>query len=92
MAKNFKNNENEKGFIQIIIIIIMSIVIISLLGISLNELLSNKALNENFKLVWSLIKKTWDSYLIIPAKYIWSLWVMYVWNPFLKILTSKITQ
>lgn len=62
---------NEKGFIQIIVIIILVIVIISLLGISLREIFSklsdNPTISENFKYVTDWIAGLYNKYLAQPV-------------------------
>lgn len=63
--------ENNKGFIQIIVIIILVIVIVSLLGISLREvfgkLSSNPTISENFKYVKDWIAGLYNKYLAQPV-------------------------
>lgn len=59
--------KSEKGLIQTIIIIILTIIILSLLGISIRTLIEkisgNDLIGENFNYVWNGIKKFFDKYL-----------------------------
>ena len=42
---------NQKGFLQLIVILVLLVVILSLLGVSLSTLFENKTLQENFSFV-----------------------------------------
>jgi len=61
----------NKGIIQLIIIIVLSIVILSLLGVSLRTLFTDQTLLENFKFAWEFLKHAWGTYV---WPYVDSLW------------------
>lgn len=71
-------NKNRKGFVSIIIILIMAVIILSLLGVNFNILFKNKALQENFKLVWDFLKFIWNKYVLRPSIFIWTIMKRYV--------------
>jgi hypothetical protein len=54
--------QKNAGFIQLIIIIILSIVILSLLGVSIGSLINNKTLHENFSFLWNFLVWIWQTY------------------------------
>lgn len=56
------------GFIQLIIIIVLSVIILSLLGVSISSLINNKTLRENFSLLLQGIRWLWDHYLFAQVK------------------------
>lgn len=62
-----KPKETEKGLVQMIVIIVLTIVILSLLGISLkglfDKLAANETLGENFSYVWNWLKDFFNKYL-----------------------------
>ncbi|MBI2052749.1 MAG: hypothetical protein HYT34_00705 [Candidatus Ryanbacteria bacterium] len=78
MAQKYK----ERGFIELIVIVILLVVIVSLLGVSLTSLVSNKTLKENFALLWQGVVWLWQHYIAS----LWSLFRSYIiipiWNRF----------
>lgn len=63
--------EHNKGIIQLIIIIVLSVIIISLLGVSLRTLLTDETLTENFIFLWDFIKHTWEIYVWPYLQIVW---------------------
>jgi len=59
----------ERGIVQLAIIIVLSVIILSLLGVSISSLLNNKTLRENFGTLWKGIRWFWDAY----SSTIWAL-------------------
>lgn len=78
--------ENKRGFIQILIILVLLIVIISLLGVSLGELFSNKTLKDNFSYVFRGINFVWENYLLAPVKIIFGTFKDLLWEPLAETL------
>jgi len=70
--------KNNKGFIQLIVIIALVLIVISLLGVSLGDLFDNETLQKNFSFAWQWAKYIWDNYFY-PL----------VWKPLLEA-TEKI--
>ncbi len=62
----------SSGFIQLIIIIILSVVILSLLGVSIGSLMNNKTLRENFATLWSWTTWAWHNFLKDYAVSTWN--------------------
>lgn len=54
--------QSNRGIIQFLIIIILSVVILSLLGVSLGSLLNQKTLQENFAFLWQGAVFVWNNY------------------------------
>lgn len=54
----------QKGFIQLIVILVLMLVIASLLGADLSSLYKNKTLQTNFSVAWRGIEKAWDQYVL----------------------------
>ncbi|OGZ46879.1 MAG: hypothetical protein A3J54_00265 [Candidatus Ryanbacteria bacterium RIFCSPHIGHO2_02_FULL_45_13b] len=61
----------NKGIIQLVIIVILSVIILSLLGVSLRTLLTDQTLKENFIFLWNFLKHAWGIYV---WPYIQTLW------------------
>ena len=63
--------QKRGGFIQLIIIVILSVVVLSLLGVSISSLINNKTLRENFALLIKGSRWLWDNYLFAQIKIAW---------------------
>lgn len=61
----------DKGFIQLIIILLLSLIIISMLGVSVSSFINNKTLRENFSLLWQALVWLWQNYLLAQAQAVW---------------------
>lgn len=61
----------NKGIIQLIIIIVLSIVVLSLLGVSLRALFTDQTFKENFVFVWNFVLHAWGTYM---WPYLQTLW------------------
>lgn len=59
-----RNMPTNQGFIQFIIIIVLSVVILSLLGVSIGSFISNTTLRENFAFLWKGIAWVWQNYIV----------------------------
>jgi hypothetical protein len=63
--------QHNKGIIQFIIIIILSVIILSLLGVSLRTLFTDQTLGENFVFVWDFTKHAWGTYIWPYTESLW---------------------
>jgi len=82
----------NRGFIQIIVIVAIFIITISLLGISLSSIFNNGLIRDNFSFVWRWSDYVWENYLKIPAKFIWNLFVDFIWEPFNDIVRTNFKE
>lgn len=69
--QNFGSTPQNKGIVQLIIIVILSVTILSLLGVSLRALFTDQNLKENFIFLWNFLKHAWGIYV---GPYVESLW------------------
>lgn len=53
----------DRGFIQLVIILLLSVLVLSLLGVSLQGLFNDKTIRENFVFVWQTISYGWRTYV-----------------------------
>jgi|SRR3989344_1525760 len=81
---------NNKGFVQIVIILVLLLIILSLLGVSLSSLFSNPILAENFGFVKTWGLWLWNNYLAGPANKLWSLVGALIWDPFMDVMGGLI--
>ncbi len=63
----------QKGIVQLLVIIVLFVIILSLLGVSISSLINDKTLRENFALLWKGVTWIWDQYLAEQVKTIWHL-------------------
>ena len=75
-------DSKERGFMELIIIVILLVVILSLLGVSLTSLFNNKTLKENFALLWQGVVWLWQHYIASLWNLIKSRIVIPIWNKF----------
>ncbi|HEY4528117.1 MAG TPA: hypothetical protein VJL09_03680 [Candidatus Paceibacterota bacterium] len=76
----------DRGIIQLLIILVLAVVIISLLGVKLGEVFQNKVLQDNFSFVFRAAKFVWENYLARPAKIIVRTFAELIWQPFVDTL------
>ncbi|KKT42362.1 MAG: hypothetical protein UW30_C0001G0087 [Candidatus Giovannonibacteria bacterium GW2011_GWA2_44_13b] len=77
---------NQRGFVQIIIIIVLLVVILSLLGVSLSSLFSNPILKDNFGFIGDWLSNIWNNYLATSAHYFWNIIKEVIWTPFVETM------
>ncbi len=53
----------NKGFLKIIVLLIVVIIILSLFKLRISAIFENQFVKENFGFVWDLLKSGWDKYL-----------------------------
>ena len=64
--------KNKKGFIRLIVLIIVAIIILSYLNFDLKKLFTTPTTVNNFSYVWTFIKNVWNNYLSVPFTFLWS--------------------
>lgn len=65
-----KINTN-RGFVKMVIIIILAIVILSYFGFNLRDIFTSELVQDNLSYVWGFVVKVWD------------LFIQYIWTPLL---------
>ena len=63
---------SKRGFIGIIVLIVIAILLLSYLGFDLKKIFNSPAVKNNFLYVWGIIKTIWNDYLSAPWKFIWN--------------------
>lgn len=53
----------NKGFLKIIVLLIVVIIILSLFKIRINAIFDNQFVKENFGFIWDMMKSGWEKYL-----------------------------
>lgn len=76
----YKNNQG--GFIKLIIIIVVVIVVLSYFGFNLRAIIEAPATQDNLGYIWGFVMGIWTDYLSVPFAYLWSIFVQFLWDPF----------
>ena len=80
---------SNRGFIQLVVILVLLVVILSLLGVSLSALFENKTLQENFGFIGTGFKNLWGSGFGETVQAIWNLVWNGVFSKFFSLLGAK---
>ncbi|OGF82247.1 hypothetical protein A3B18_03845 [Candidatus Giovannonibacteria bacterium RIFCSPLOWO2_01_FULL_46_13] len=83
--------KNNRGFVQLLVILVLVVIIISLLGVSLGDIPEKNTLKENFGYVWDGIEYVWENFIYPYAGTIWEKAREYIWEPILRT-ANKIRQ
>lgn len=79
--------QRDRGFIGMIVLIVIAIVILSYLGFDLKKIFTSDSVQKNFSYVTDVIKDVWSGYLSKPFTFVWSEAVkplfQIVWKAFL---------
>ena len=77
-----KNTSTNRGFIKIILIIVVALLVLSYFGFSLRDLVNAPVTQDNFGYVASTTTTFWGKYLKNPATYVWNdVFITLIWNP-----------
>ena len=80
--KKINHPAGERGFIKLIIIIVIALLIISYFGINLRKVVTAPTTQDNFSYVATTTVSVWNKYLKSPASYLWhKIFVELIWNP-----------
>lgn len=71
----------DRGLIKIILIIIVALLVLSYFGINLRQLVNAPTTQDNVSYVASTTVTVWDSYLKVPATYLWGVFIDLIWTP-----------
>ncbi|MEK7514390.1 MAG: hypothetical protein AAB587_01025 [Patescibacteria group bacterium] len=70
--------KNQKGFIQLIIIIVIAILALNYFGFNVRDIFDSPQFKGAFDSTWNTLIYIWDTYLKGPAVYVWEV----LWNQF----------
>jgi hypothetical protein len=62
---------SKRGFIGIIVIVVIAILLLSYLGFDLKKIFTSEPVKNNFTYVWGVIRNVWVNYLSVPFTFIW---------------------
>ncbi|MEI7513476.1 MAG: hypothetical protein WCJ74_02550 [bacterium] len=62
---------SKRGFIGIIVLVVIAILLLSYLGFDLKKIFTAPAVKNNFSYVWGFISNIWMNYLSVPFTFLW---------------------
>ena len=78
----------NKGFIGILLLIVIAILVVSYFNIDLQSLVEKPQTQKNAAYVTTTTTSFWNSYLQKPASYLWNtVFVGLLWNSFIDNMT-----
>jgi len=88
MMTMFIHQPEQKGFIKLIIVIVIALLILSYFGFDLEQLAKNPTTQKNFNYVERIVLSIWQNVLKKPVMYVWNIFVDLIWQPALNNLTK----
>ncbi len=72
------------GLIGFIIILIIAIIVLGYFGISIRSIFGGGTTRDNLDYAWQMIKDAWNTYLAVPAYYVWNIFYNLLWRSFVE--------
>ena len=76
------NQTSERGFLKLIILIVIGLIILGYFGLNIHEILAKPVVHDNLVYFWDLLKTLWSDYLVGPATWIWDNIIGFLWELF----------
>jgi len=81
-------NINRKGFIRMIIVIIIALIVLGALGFNVKDIMNSEKVQTNLHYAWDLVIMVWNNFLAVPALWIWDKIVIgLIWNNLFRIMS-----
>ncbi len=72
----------DRGFIKIILLIVIGLIVLGYLGINLKDVLASPVVKENLSYAWHLAQELWTNWLRTPFMWVWEHIVKFFWRLF----------
>ncbi len=73
------------GLISFIIILLIVIIVLGYFGISIRSIFGGgTTARDNLEYAWQMIKYVWNTYLTVPAYYVWNIFYNLLWRSFVE--------
>ena len=72
----------QKGFIKLIILIVLGLILLGYFGFNIREIIEGETVQSNLGYFWDLIVRLWVDYLRGPAVWIWDNIISILWDLF----------
>ena len=77
--------KKERGFVQLLVILILIVIIMSLLGVSLGDIPEKNTLKENFGYLGDGVTYAWNKFIYPYSGIVWEKSREYIWEPILTV-------
>ncbi len=64
--------ENNRGFVKLIILIVVILLVLGYLGFNLRDIINSQTFQENWDFIKEIAVKLWNSVLRAPVLFIWN--------------------
>ncbi len=78
----------NRGFIQIIVLVVIILVALGYFGFSIREIMDSPVVSDNLSYVWNATVHLWNTYLAASAAYLWGVFKNLLWGAFITNLES----
>ena len=73
------------GLIGFIILLIIAIIVLGYFGISIRSIFGGGTTSrDNLDYAWQTVKYVWNTYLSVPAYYVWNIFYNLLWKSFIE--------
>ena len=80
--------KRNTGLIYFLILLVIALVILGYYGFSVRQAVQNPTTQDNISYVWNGAVNIWNTFLKVPATYLWNIFIKDVWNPAVSNLGS----
>ncbi len=82
MNERREKNETSRGFIKIILLIVIGLILLGYFGVNLKDVLASPVVKENLSYAWNLAKELWAHWLRAPVVWVWDHLLKFLWDMF----------
>lgn len=80
---NMAKGTKSRGFIKLILLIIIGLVILGYFGLNIKDILASPVVEENLAYAWELATTVWTNWLQAPAQWVFEHIIKLFWQFFL---------
>jgi hypothetical protein len=73
--------KTQQGIVKTVILLVIALLILSYYGFDLRKTVDSPTTQSNFSYVKTFVVNFWTNYLEKPAKYVWNIFLTYIWTP-----------
>jgi hypothetical protein len=76
----------NKGFIGLVVVIVIGLIILGLYGFNLEKILKSDMVSKNLSYAWDLVSMLWQKLIVAPISFVWNKIVIgLIWNNILML-------
>jgi hypothetical protein len=82
MHNGRKKKETSRGFVKIILLIIIGFIVLGYFGINVKDIFASPVVKENLAYAVHLAKELWNNWLHTPVMWVWDHILKFLWELF----------